>query len=266
MSDPSVIRISPPLSMDEIKDGPELCTIELIHLREPGEPFPSAEPWTANTIDYADGATRYPEPVHAELQSVVDYYAGHEFTGYLEIRNISPGQPPVSRYVMRDRLVVRLDPFIGWPPMQADDPSEDGLMDILCDPDAVVSVSGLVAGYATDVWETVPADNTDLPEKLLAWRDAAVQKRLANLGLDDEYGILRYQENSLQPNPIPAENAALAVDLRPEGVFGPGAVRPGRLMRRKATGWEEIPADVTPDDIMPGYSERKAAAAREAEN
>lgn len=156
MSESAVIRISPPLTMDEIKDGPELRTIELIHLREPGEPFPSAEPWTANTIDYADGATRY-----------------------LEIRNISPGQPSISRYVMRDRLVVRLDPFIGWPPMQADGPSEDGLMDILRDPDAVVSVSGLVAGYATDVWETVPADDTSLPEKLLAWRDAAVQRALA---------------------------------------------------------------------------------------
>ena len=209
MSDAAVIRISPPLTMDEIKDGPELSTIELIHLREPGEPFPSAEPWTANTIDYADGATRYPEPVHAELQLVVDHYAGHEFTGYIEIRSISPSQPPVSRYVMRDRLVVRLDPFIGWPPMQADDPSEDGLMDILGDPDAVVSVSSLVTGYATDVWETVPADDTDLPEKLLAWRDAAIQKTLA-----ESAGTVEHVPVRMAPHEVGAVLADMAARVQ----------------------------------------------------
>lgn len=112
----------------------------------------------------------------------------------------------------------------------------------------------------------VPAEGTSLVDALERWRDAAVQTALAGLGLKDEYGILRYRENESRPTVMPAENAALAVELRPKGVFGPDSLRPGTLMRRKATGWEEIPADVTPQDIVPGWIERHAAAGQGAES
>lgn len=114
----------------------------------------------------------------------------------------------------------------------------------------------------------VNADQTGLPDALLAWRDAAVRTAVARLGLHDEYGILDHGGGLLQannkPKPLSAGSAALRIELRATGFFAPGSQRPASLMRRKVTGWEEIPEDVTPDDIMPGYSEHKADAAREA--
>ena len=67
-------------------------------------------------------------------------------------------------------------------------------------------------------------------------------------------------EANAGPNVMQTEVAAMAVELRAQGVYeSDRTIRPGRLMRRKVTDWEEIPHDVTPDDIVPGYSERKAA-------
>lgn len=111
----SVISITPPLTLDNVKDGPELRTIELIHLRADGEPFP-VEPWTANAIDARDSGMNYrPEFIAAELQQVVDYYIDREFTGFIEVRNSSPSQAPVARYYVRGRRVETVTPTLVWP-------------------------------------------------------------------------------------------------------------------------------------------------------
>jgi hypothetical protein len=174
-----VIRISPPLTLDDVKGGPELCAVELIRFADP-DALDRTALWPVNVLDLRlTWRTFQPAEIAAQIQQVVDHYADREFTGMLEIRSSDRTQPPVCRLVMRGRTVVRLDPYIGWPPEQADD-SEDGLLEILADPDNVVSVTRQCAGYATDVAETVPADDTNLPERLLAWRDAAVQRALAD--------------------------------------------------------------------------------------
>lgn len=80
--------------------------------------------------------------------------------------------------------------------------------------------------------------------------------------LRDEYGILDLggglRQVTTEPIPLRVENAALSVEMRAKGVFDPGSRRPARLMRRKATEWVEIPSDVRPDDILPGYTESRA--------
>ena len=112
----STITITPPLMMDDIKDGPELRTIELIHLRADGETFPVG-PWTTNTIEpsISAGMNYHPEFIAAELQQVVDYYADREFGGFIEVRNSSPNQAPVARYYVRGRRVEVVTPMLVWP-------------------------------------------------------------------------------------------------------------------------------------------------------
>lgn len=111
----STISITPPLTLDDLEDGPELRTIELIHLRADGEPFP-AEPWTANAIDARDSGMNYrPEFIGTELQQVVDHYASREFVGFIEVRNSSPNQAPVARYYARGRRVEMMTRTLVWP-------------------------------------------------------------------------------------------------------------------------------------------------------
>lgn len=45
----------------------------------------------------------------------------------------------------------------------------------------------------------VPAEGTSLVDALERWRDAAVQSAITDLGLKDEYGVLRYRENVRLP-------------------------------------------------------------------
>lgn len=112
---PAVITIDPPLTLDDVKDGPELRTIELIHLRANGASFP-VEPWTANTIHARDSGMNYrPEFIADELQQVVDYYADREFAGFIEVRNSSSSQAPVARYYVRGRRVKTVTPALVWP-------------------------------------------------------------------------------------------------------------------------------------------------------
>lgn len=167
MSADYAITITPPLTLEEMKSFGEFRTVHC---------YP-AETGGAGSLLPNEGVNYYPHWMRQHLQDIVDHFPGHEFTGFIEARNSAAGQPPITRYAMRGRNVVRLDPVIGWPPEQADD-SEDGLMEILADPDSIVSVTQQCAGYATDVWETVPADDTNLPERLLAWRDVAVRRAL----------------------------------------------------------------------------------------
>ncbi len=95
-------------------------------------------------------------------------------------------------------------------------------------------------------------------ESLLAVR-AEILASFAELS--DEFGILDLGGGLFQakdePNRMRRENMAVAVEVRARGVFDLGSSRPARLMRRQVGGWVEIPADVTPDDIVPGWSVRK---------
>lgn len=249
----NLITIDPPIQWDEIKNGPALSALEMVFANQaPEGALP--DPVAAGIRAVSDA--RIDSYLDRELQKVVGHYAGHAFSGRIEIRYERPQESAAVRVVVRGHYVVRLEAVLGWPPEQVDDTgdSEGHLMEILAEHSVHVADE-----------RYIPADETDLPDVLLSWRDAAVNAALAGLGLKDEYGILRYRENELAPNVVPAENAALAVDIRPKGVFGPESRRPGRLMRHKVTNWEEIPNGVTPDDILPGYSARKAAAARGAE-
>lgn len=112
---PAVITITPPLTLDDIKDGPALCTIELIHLKANGNRFLGL-PWEVNTIDARDSGMNYrPHFIVSELQQVLEYYADRTFTGFIEARNSSPDMAPIFRYYVRDRRVVMVAPELMWP-------------------------------------------------------------------------------------------------------------------------------------------------------
>jgi hypothetical protein len=105
----------------------------------------------------------------------------------------------------------------------------------------------------------------ELAEEYESILEVAADLNVAAAGLHDEFGILDHggglRSATTEPLPLIAWNAALGVELRAKGVHDPGGRRPATLMRRKASDWEEIPADVTPADIFPGYtSPRKADA------
>jgi len=255
--DENLIRFTPPIPWSEIQNGPALLALEMVFRAIP-------DGREAVGIRLAAGG-RIDSYLDRELQKVVDHYSGHTFAGHIEIRYERPQGAVAHRVLVRGSHVVRAEAVLGWPSEPDTDPAEESLMDILASVGDGGAYVNLCAGDF-DRPEMRSADETDLPDLLLAWKDAAVETALADLGLKDEYGILRYTEPVPGPNAMPAENAALAVELRTRGVFEPGRTyRPGRLMRRKATDWEEIPGNVTPEDIMPGYSEHRAVALRKVE-
>ncbi|NUQ98288.1 MAG: hypothetical protein HOY79_17650 [Streptomyces sp.] len=103
------------MTLDDVRDGPELRTIELIHLRADGATLPVG-PWTANTIDARDSGMNYrPHLIVSELQQVLDYYADREFAGFIEVRNSSPDMAPIFRYYVRGRRVVMVASDLVWP-------------------------------------------------------------------------------------------------------------------------------------------------------
>lgn len=115
-----VITITPPLTLAGVKDGPELRTIELVHLLPNGNFFLGL-PWTANAIKARDSGMHYrPHFIVSELQQVLEYYADRTFTGFIEARNSSPDMAPIFRYHVRDRRVVMVAPELVWPDDEAD--------------------------------------------------------------------------------------------------------------------------------------------------
>jgi hypothetical protein len=114
----AVITIDPPLTLDDVKDGPELRTIELIHLKVDGNRFLGL-PWDANAIDARDsGMNYYPHFIADEIQQVLDYYTDREFTGFIEVRNSSPSSAPIFRYYVLGRQVETASPTLSWPDEQ----------------------------------------------------------------------------------------------------------------------------------------------------
>lgn len=248
----NLIRIMPPIPWVKLQDGPPLAALEMM--------LDDTTATTAVGIRLARGG-RTDGWLEAELQKAVDHYEGHHFDGHVEIRHARSQGTLAERVLVRGRKVVRVEAVLGWPSEPDTDPAEDALMGILASVGDGGAYVNVCAGDF-DRPEMRPADETDLPDLLLAWKNAAVKAALAGLGLKDEYGILRYTEPLPGPNVMPTENAALSVELRSKGLFDfDRSIRPGRLMRHKVTDWEEIPANVTPDDILPGYSERRAAMA-----
>lgn len=157
----NLIRVTPPIQWSEIQDGPPLTALEMV--------FEGPE---AVGIRAVSGA-RIDSYLDRELQKVVNHYAGHTFGGRIEIRNERVQGTMAVRVVVRGQYVVRLEAVLGWPPEQVDDTgeSEGHLMEILTERNVHVADE-----------RYVPADETDLPDVLLAWRDAAVKAALAGNG------------------------------------------------------------------------------------
>jgi hypothetical protein len=143
------ITITPPLSVQEFSHI-DFRTVELIPADGPDG---GADRLAART-----GTNYRPEWMRQHLQDIVDTFAAHEFTGYIEVRNTSPSHPPVSRYHVQDRKVVREDAEIRWP---ADGPvvvpeylSAAALADLLLDAAARVhrrdSFDGTIAWNLSD--------------------------------------------------------------------------------------------------------------------
>lgn len=121
----AVIRINPPLTLDDVKDGPKLRTIELVHLKANGNFFLGL-PWIANAIKARDDGMNYrPHFIVSELQQVLEYYADREFVGYIEAHSCSSDMAPIFRYYVRDRRVVMVAPELVWPDEKADPTAND---------------------------------------------------------------------------------------------------------------------------------------------
>jgi hypothetical protein len=167
----NLIAIDPPIQWDEIKNGPELSALEMV--------FDSGAVATsvATGIRAVSGA-RIDSYLDRELQKVVNHYSGHTFSGRIEIRNERPQCTLAERVLVRGRHVVRVEAVLGWPSEPDTDPAEESLMDILASVGDGGAYVNLCAGDF-DRPTMRPADETDLPDLLLAWKDAAVQAAVA---------------------------------------------------------------------------------------
>jgi len=165
----NLIRITPPIEWSEIQDGPKLSALEMV-------------------LDGSDAVGIRVSPggrtdgwLETELQKVIDHYGAHNFNGCIEIRHARPQGTLAERVLVRGRNVVRVEAVLGWPSEPDTDPAEETLMDIL----ASVGDGGAYVNQCAgdfDRPEMRPADETDLPDLLLAWRDAAVKAALASRG------------------------------------------------------------------------------------
>lgn len=97
------IHIAPPLTWEEIVDGPPLADLRLC-LADDGE--------DARAYDAAVPATDHPRDILGELQALVDAHGeSHAFAGHIEVRDFGE----VWRLAVRDGRAVRIEPPLVWP-------------------------------------------------------------------------------------------------------------------------------------------------------
>lgn len=172
----NLIRISPPIPWDAVKGGPALTALQMLFDR-PGDadPFDPDDRWQAVELCAAGGRTWSTSYLTRQLQLVLDHYKHHAFNGHIEVRSDGEGTP-AWRIVVRNRKAVRVAGVLGWP----DEPGDDDLNDLL---------QGVyVEDEVDDNPERNPhvgllsAEETDLPDRLEAWKNAAVSAALVALG------------------------------------------------------------------------------------
>lgn len=125
------------------------------------------------------------------LQAIVDAFPEREFTGCIYLSHKGQPERAPSRFVVRGRKAVRDDAHLGWPAGPDDeDPDEDALMDILASTgDGGVYVERCTGDF--DRSEMFPAEETDLPDRLVAWKNAAVNAAVAAaLGTAEDAEVL----------------------------------------------------------------------------
>jgi len=112
------VRITPPLTWAEIKNGRQapgfqdlrLRTIETVEDTDSGQiRIVTADAVVPVRADAYNGYS-----VDEELQAAVDAHPGREFAGAIEARPCDPDGMP-WRYVVRERRVVRQEPRLVWP-------------------------------------------------------------------------------------------------------------------------------------------------------
>lgn len=171
----NLIRITPPIPWSEIQTGPALAALEMEFNRLAISGLEVGD--VATGIRLARGG-RTDGWLESELQKVIDHYDTHAFDGHIEIRHARPQGTLAERVVVRGRKVVRVEAVLGWPSEPDTDPAEESLMDILASVGDGGAYVNLCAGDF-DRPEMRPADETDLPDLLLAWKNAAVREALA---------------------------------------------------------------------------------------
>jgi hypothetical protein len=110
------IDITPPLTWAQIKNSTadELRDLRLVTI-EAAEDTPTGQirVITGEAIVPSRTSPCGGHEIHSELQSVLDAFPDHEFTGAIEARPEDPHGTP-WRYVIRGRTVVRQEPAITW--------------------------------------------------------------------------------------------------------------------------------------------------------
>lgn len=101
----STISITPPLTLDEMKSFGDFRTVRCV----------PAEGGGAGALAPREGMNYRPRWIQEHIQAIVDFFPTHEFTGYVECRNMSEGNAPVARYYVRDRRVEMVTPTLMWP-------------------------------------------------------------------------------------------------------------------------------------------------------
>lgn len=104
--DTPAITIDPPLTLEEMQSFPGGFRTVYCYPAEGGG---------AGSLLPREGMNYRPQWITEHLQAIVDHFPDHKFSGYVEYRNTSPSQPPVSQYWVRNRIVEPVHARIVWP-------------------------------------------------------------------------------------------------------------------------------------------------------
>lgn len=100
------IRITPPLTLEEMKSFGEFRTVAC---------YPDDDGPGAGYLVPRQGMNYRPAFIRDSIQAIVSRFPEHTFTGYIEARNNSSSNPPVARYYVQGRTVTRVEPMVVWP-------------------------------------------------------------------------------------------------------------------------------------------------------